>query len=158
MRAFIVTSLVLCIGAALGYAAYPLTHASADATHPLPGVSAREAVDLNLTPEQLDRLAARIAPAVARQLAASSPGSPGTPRGAPPKSEAEQAKAFDDATQIVDQMIASRRVTSQGLMEARQVLADSGQEDRMFEISARVSAAVNRGELTLEQAGLRATH
>ena len=157
MRSFIVTSLVLCIGAVLGYAAYPLTHVSAEAARPLPGVTAREAVDLNLTPEQLDRLAARIAPAVAQQLASSSRGSSSTSR-APDKSEAERAKAFDDATQIVDQMIASRHVTSQGLMEARQVLADSGQENRMFEISARVSAAVNRGELTLEQAGLRTPH
>lgn len=151
MRAVIVASLMLGIGGVLGYAVYPLTHASADTAHPLPGVTAREVVDLDLTSEQLDRLAARIAPAVTQRIAA------------PPAEKAQaaeaqsverQAKAFDDAAQIVDQMIASRRVTIQGMNEARQLLADTDQADRMYEISARVSAAVNRGELTAEQAGL----
>src|SRR5262249_54165712 len=143
MRMLVIALLMLGVGAVAGYELYPLTH-PADNARDLPGSSAREVVELS--PEQLDRLAARIAPAVARRIA-----TPGPPKATPESPDAQrQAKAFDDATQIVDQMIASRRVTTQGMSEAKQLLDDSGQSERMYEISARVSAAVNRGELTLE--------
>lgn len=150
MRAFIIAAAMLGVGAVAGYELYPLTHPVAAVAHNLPGGSAREVVQLELTPEEMDRLAARIAPAVAERIAVPAPH-----KAEPESANAQrQAKAFDDAAQIVDQMIASRRVTIQGMSEAQQILADSGQADRMYEISARVSAAVNRGELTAEQAGL----
>jgi len=150
MRSLVIALLMLGVGAVAGYELYPLTHRATDSARSLPGGNAREVVEFNLTPEQVDHLAARIAPAVAQRITAQGPS-----KAAPESSDAQrQAKAFDEATQIVDQMIAGRRVTTQGMGEAKQLLDDSGQSERMFEISARVSAAVNRGELTLEQAGL----
>jgi hypothetical protein len=45
-------------------------------------------------------------------------------------------------------------VTPQGRERAHLLLIDTGQADRIYEIDGRIAAAINRGELTAEDAGL----
>jgi hypothetical protein len=147
---------VLGLGLLVGYGAYPLLHSSETGD---PGVMARVS-SVELTPEQIDRIAARVAPAVVEQLASSGiNGIAPDPRLAAQRqrlaetSREEQAKAFSQATALVDQMIANRQVTQSGLNDAGKLLEQSGQGDRAYELNARVAAAVNRNELTPAQAG-----
>ena len=55
---------------------------------------------------------------------------------------------------MIDRMISDRQVTPEGMREARLLLQEAGQPKRWIEVSARIAKAVNRGELTLEQAGI----
>jgi len=149
---------MLAAGLFVGYGAYPLLHPSAsDARDPgaMAGVSSIE-----LSPEQIDRIAARVAPAVAEQLAASGlngiapdPQAAARQQRLAENSRAEQVKKFAEATGLVDQMIASRQVTAAGLNDAVKLLQESGQGDRAYQLNARIAAAVNRNELTPAQAG-----
>jgi hypothetical protein len=100
---------------------------------------------------QLERLAARILSATARPVAESRVPAPSPP--AESVSGSERDAAYTHAAQIVDMMIANRRITAEGLEQAQALLRDSDQVDRAHEIDARIAAAVNRGEITLEQSG-----
>jgi hypothetical protein len=152
------------IGAIAGYTGYPLIHGNAVAVARAAcdgvGVS-QEVVACTLSPDQIEHLSARIAPAVVERLAGS-----GLPQMAPDPNVAaqqrraseqmrhSQAAAFAQAERLVDQMIAAHDVTLQGRMQAEELLRQSGQADRMYEIDARISAAINRGEITPAQAGM----
>ena len=122
----------------------------------------RDGKDLStLSPEQIDHLSSRIAPAVVERLATSGlPGIAPDARVAAQQREAgerlksEQAAAYSQAVKIVDQMIASHDITPQGRNQAHELLRQTGQTDRAFELEARISAAINRGDLTPEQAGI----
>jgi len=45
-------------------------------------------------------------------------------------------------------------VTAQGRNRAHELLRESGQADRTYEIDGRIAAAINRGELMPADAGL----
>jgi len=153
---------------AAGYALYPLTHdphggndtASVDSSLKSQAQSyVVAACELNL--EQIDHLASRIAPMVVERLATSGlngvspdPKVAAQQRESREKEKANQDATFNRATQMIDQMIANRQVTQQGIIDAAQLLQQTGQADRAYLLQARIAAAVNRGELTPEQAGL----
>lgn len=164
MKPVPVALLSLSIGAIGGYAGYPLLHEEAaepaHAACDIPGHT-RDVVACTLSPEQIEHLSARIAPAVVERLATSGlkgmepdPKVAAQQREAGEKSKSEQATAFAQAARIVDQMIANHAVTLQGKNRAHELLRQTGQADRIFEVEARISAAINRGEITPEQAGL----
>ena len=163
MKMASVALLSLSAGAIAGYAAFPLLQTpAAQPGHAACGVpgATRDAVACTLSPEQIDHLSASIAPAVVERLAIS--GIPGTVpdarvaaehRETREKLKGEQAAAYSQAVKLVDQMIASHAITPQGRNQAHELLRQTGQADRLFEIEARISAAINRGDLTPEQAG-----
>ncbi|MES1195744.1 MAG: hypothetical protein ABUL58_02250, partial [Steroidobacter sp.] len=68
--------------------------------------------------------------------------------------KAAQAAAFSSAIQMVDQMIANRRVSHEGMADAIKLLQQSGQADRVYELQGKIAVAMNKGELTAEEAGL----
>jgi hypothetical protein len=116
----------------------------------------------DLSNQQLDLIADRLAPAIAKRLDVAS-FQHANPENSPTRLAAvdnvatvkhQQAEAFEKAARMVDQMIANKLVTPEGMNEASQLLSDSGQTDRVYLLGARVSAAVNRHELTPAQAGL----
>lgn len=118
-----------------------------------------DVVACTLSPEQMDHLSARIAPAVVERLANAGVGAPdpqpvAQQRAADEKDRKRQAAAFAEATRLVDQMIAAKAVTPQGRERAHELLRESGQADRIFEIDGRIAAAINRGEMTAADAGL----
>jgi hypothetical protein len=147
--------LTLCIAclAAGGMTGFCVARWTATPTVPMPvkEVPSAGMGDLSLGDDELTALADRVADAVAQRLA------PALARdarpGAPVADERARELAFARAAQIVDMMIANRRVTSDGLDEAHALLRETGQADRGYELQARVAAAINRGELTPEQAG-----
>ncbi|HEX6396749.1 MAG TPA: hypothetical protein VFZ95_04950 [Steroidobacteraceae bacterium] len=157
MRTASVALLSISIGAAGGYFARGWLGGDATVGHE-PRVHG-DVVACTLSPEQIEHLSARIAPAVVERL-----GSPGVVapdpqraaqlRAADEKARQEQAAAFDEAARLVDQMIANRAVTPQGRERAHQLLRESGQADRIFEIDGRIAVAINRGEITAADAGL----
>lgn len=162
MKGSLITFWTLCVGLLAGYGGYPLLHSSASVPRetPGPGVSARASSSCELSPEQVDRISARVAPAVVEHLASSGlngftpdPAVAAQQRHLAEKTKADQSQAFTEATQLVDQMIAGRQVTPPGMSEAYRLLQQSGQGDRAYELNARVAAAVNRKELTPKQAG-----
>jgi len=156
MKLVPVALLSLSVGAIVGYAGYPLLHDEpAETKHAacdIPGHT-RDVVACTLSPEQIEHLSARIAPAVVERLA-TDPKVAVQQREAGEKLKSEQAAAFAQATRIVDQMIANHALTPQGKNRAHELLRQTGQADRIFEVEARISAAINRGEITPEQAGL----
>jgi hypothetical protein len=160
-------ALLAGLGAGLvaGYLAYPWVHRQPELASLVAGSckpdAARILASCDLGPEQIDHLAARLAPRVVEQLATSGlsgvtpdPAVAARQRDALEKRKSEQSQAFTRATQLIDQMIANRRITQEGINEANALLVQSGQPDRSHELMARVSAAVTRGELTPVQAGL----
>ena len=113
----------------------------------------------NFDSNQLDQLAGRIAPLIARQVNSLDGKSDGQSEVSQPAESHEQQKAvqvaaFFNATQMVDQMIVSHHVSHEGMMAAIKLLQQSGQVDRAYELQGRVAAAVNRRELTPAEAGL----
>jgi hypothetical protein len=153
-----VALLSLAIGAVGGYFAR-------GGSHERGGLSAHDervrgdVVACTLSPEQIEHLSARIAPAVVERLGnsramAADPQLAAQQRAEDEKVTKRQAAAFAEATRVVDQMIADRRVTPQGRERAHQLLRETGQADRIYEIDGRVAAAINRGEITAADAGL----
>jgi len=164
IKTLVMLAFALVVGAATGYAGYPLLHPIESAvafSASESGSVARVTTACDLGADQIDHLASRIAPLVVERLATSglSGVSPdqkvaAQQHAAQEKTKSEQAAALTRATQMVDQLIASRQVTQEGLTEARKLLEQSGQADQSYLLMARVAAAVNRGELTTLQAGL----
>jgi len=162
MKGSLITFWTLCVGLLAGYGGYPLLHSSAPVTGETQGsgVSARALSSCELSAEQVDRISARVAPAVVEHLASSGlkgfaadPEVAAQQRRLAEQTKAEQSQAFAQATQLVDQMIASRQVTQPGMSDAFKLLQQTGQGDRAYELNARIAAAVNRKELTPKQAG-----
>jgi len=157
-------ALMLFVGICVGYFGLGLLHPyphNSDITQATPGTIARSVVACDLSPEQITHLSASIAPALVAHLATSGlssisadPKIAAQQRQAIEKTKVEQAEAFTHANDLVDQMIASRRITPEGLNEAHQLLQQTNQADRMVEISGRIAVAVNKGQLTPAQAGL----
>jgi len=153
---------IFASGAAAGYAGAAWVHSNAPVTPAVSTDVERGAVvACTLSPDQIDRLSAHIAPAVVERMAsvglnsgAADPRVAAQQRAAIEKSKMDSARAMTEATQIVDEMIRNRDVTLAGMAEARRLLEASGQADRTYEIYARVSAAINRGEITPAQAGV----
>jgi hypothetical protein len=159
VRLLPVAVLSLSIGAVGGYCA----HGWLQGEHgDMPSVEQRMRADVvacTLSPEQIEHLSARIAPAVVQHLGDSRVAPPDPQvasqrRSADEKSRSRQAAAFAEAARMVDQMIADRAVSPQGRNRAHELLRESGQADRIYEIDGRIAAAINRGEITGEEAGL----
>jgi hypothetical protein len=156
----------LTIGLSAGYMAYPSFHlesprqAAAAMSTPQSSALTRTQTDCELSSAQLDRLADRLAPTLVARLAASTAATGEKSRVAKDGStsagqtETQKAQAFARATQLIDQLIADRRVTPEGISNVQTLLQQSGQSDRAFEVLSRISAAVNQGELTPAEAGL----
>jgi len=153
---------IFAAGAAAGYAGAAWTHSGAPGTTAVSTDLVRgSVVACTLSPDQIDRLSAHIAPAVVERMASaglnSGPADPkvaAQQRAAIEKSKVDGARAMTEATDIVDEMIRNHDVTLAGMVEARRLLESSGQADRTYELYARVSAAINRGDITPAQAGL----
>ena len=148
MKVLPVAALALIVGAIFGYLGFPLLNRSVvgiERTACDVPASTRDVVACTLSPEQIEHLSAQIAPAVVERLAA-----------AGPKTIEPDAKAaaFSEAARIVDQMITNHEITLQGRSQARELLRRTGQADRIYEIEGRISAAINRGDITPAQAGL----
>jgi len=127
-----------------------------------PGATARSVAACELSSEQIEHLSARIAPAVVEHLATSGLGnvSPDPKIAAQQRKLDEQDKtekmsAMTQATQLVDQMISNHQVTMQGMRDAEQLLQQTGQSDQIYLLHARIAVAVNKGDLTLAQSGIR---
>jgi uncharacterized membrane-anchored protein YhcB (DUF1043 family) len=164
MRILPVAALSLVVGAIVGYLGFPLLNRSVveieHAACDVPAIT-RDVVACTLSPEQIDHLSAQIAPAVVARLAATGLKSiepdmklAAQQRDADEKSKREQAAAFSEAARIVDQMITNHEITLRGRSQAQELLRQTGQADRIYEIEARISAAINRGDITPAQAGL----
>lgn len=70
-------------------------------------------------------------------------------------SESERkAEIFGEAAQLVDQMIANHQISQDQLLRAIALLRDSDQESRSMELGTRILLAIERGELTQQQAGI----
>jgi hypothetical protein len=52
-----------------------------------------------------------------------------------------------------DEIILSKSVTEAGFNHAIQLLTETGQQDKIYLLHARIAVAVNKGELTPKQAG-----
>jgi hypothetical protein len=143
----VLTLLAVVCAAIAGYACFPLLNA----TKPGLGDGAQTSISCNLSMEQVDRLAARLAPAVTRQLTAYEPKVVSSDM---ENSATDKVRAMSRATEIVDRMISNREVTPDGMLEAKGLLQQTGQADRAIELGARIARAVNRGDLTPEQAGI----
>jgi hypothetical protein len=165
MKTSLIAALMLFVGICVGYFGlgllYPYPHTSINTMQTIPGATARDVVACDLSPEQIGHLSASIAPAVVARLATSGlssiavdPKIAAQQQQGMEKTKAEQAEAFTHANDIIDQMIANRRITPEGLNEAHQLLQQTNQADRMVEISGRIAVAVNKGQLTPAQAGL----
>lgn len=146
--------LALCVAslAVGGAGGFGVARWTATPTEPMPVAVVPTAGmgEVALSETQMDAFADRMAAAVARRLA---PMITARAPGATPADERAREAAFARATQIVDMMIASRRITRDGLNEAEVLLHETGQANRNYELHARIAAAVNRRELTPEQAG-----
>lgn len=162
--AFLTTG--LAIGISAGYMVYPSLHpklpsqpAAAMSTPQGSAISHTQS-DCELSSAQLDRLADRLAPTLVERLSASTAAAgeksrvAGFSSASPAQRDIQKAQVFARATQLVDQMIADRRVTPEGISNVQTLLQQSGQSDRAFEVLSRLSAAVNQGELTPIEAGL----
>ena len=165
MNRLLVQLVLSALCGAAGYFLYPYLHdAPRDAvsSSAMSGTTKSQVVAAcDLGPEQIDHLASRIAPKVVERLATSGlngvspdPKVAAAQRDAQDKEKANQDAAFNKATQMVDQLIASRRVTPEGMSEAARLLQETGQSERAYLLHARIAAAINRGELTPEQAGM----
>jgi multidrug resistance efflux pump len=158
---------ILLLGSVLGYFVYPVLNAKTEAQAknslaPQPLASVQSFAQCDFTSEQIDRLADRITPHFMARLSRAGINidsadikhkSSQEELVANNKIKAEQQLAFTQANQVVDQMISNRKVSSGGMAEALQILQQSGQSDQAYKLMIKVSAAVNSGELTLEQAG-----
>jgi hypothetical protein len=147
----VLTLLAIAFAAFSGYAAYPLFHGEQRG----PGETARAQVSCELGAEQIDLLSNRLIVAAAKGVTAPPSAADHSPAAA--GSKVDKARAFAQATDVIDRMISDRQVTPEGMREARSLLQESGQTERWVEVSARIAKAVNRGELTLEQAGILPT-
>jgi len=152
---------IFLLGAAAGYAGFEWLHPDAPAMPAVATVEKGAVVACTLSPDQIDRLSAHIAPAVVERMAAvglnggaADPKVAAQQRAEIEKAKVDGARAMTAATDIVDDMIRNRDVTLAGLAEARRLLEETGQKDRTYELYARISAAINRGELTPAQAGM----
>lgn len=160
MRTAAVALLSLAVGAVGGYFARGwLQGERGDALAACESQVRSDVVACTLSPEQIEHLSARIAPAVVERLETSGvvkadPQLAAQQRADDEKLRKEQAAAFTEATRLVDQMIADRAVTPAGRARAHELLRKSGQADRIYEIEGRIAAAINRGEITPADAGL----
>ncbi len=133
MKAIGIALACIIVGAVAGYSSAQFGNAP-----PEHALVAAGPPNFELSDSQLDRLAPNAAAAPA-----------------PAANALERATVFTRATQIVDLMIANRQITRRGLEQAHALLRASGQDDRRYEIQSRIAAAIDRGELTPEQAGWR---
>jgi hypothetical protein len=150
-----VAAIVACFAVG-GLTGYGLARLTATAPEPALGLAPHGGVAaaIAVTDIQVDALADRLAPALARRLDSRTSAMDASQTTAPTMDKKTQDAAFARAAQMVDRMIAARMITGQGLNEAHALLRETGQADRGYELQARISAAMNRGELTLEQAGI----
>ena len=160
MRVAPIALLSLAIGAVGGYFAHAwLQGERGDALVACDARVRSVVVACTLSPEQIEHLSARIAPAVVERLgnvgiAKPDPQLVAQQRIEDEKVNSKQTAAFAEATRMVDQMIAARAVTPQGRQRAHELLIESGQKDRIYEIDGRIAAAINQGEISAADAGL----
>jgi Icc-related predicted phosphoesterase len=157
MKQSALTLIILCIGLTAGYLVYPVVN-----PQPLVGDSSGRIMSTQhssvaLSENQIKELAAKIAPVVAEHLVISGALN-SNPQLAIKQQEAEKIRieketAFSQAQQSVDEMILSKSITETGLNHAVQLLTETGQEDKIYLLRARIAVAVNKGELTPKQAG-----
>jgi len=159
VRVLPVALLSLAVGAVGGYFTHAWTHETGNDPTARDERVRGDVVACTLSPEQIEHLSSRIAPAVVQRLGnscgvAADPQLAAQHRADDESLTKRQAAAFAEAGRIVDQMIANRAVTPQGRDKAHELLRESGQADRIHEIDGRIAAAINRGDITAEDAGL----
>jgi uncharacterized membrane protein YdfJ with MMPL/SSD domain len=158
--------LMLVVGICVGRFGLPLLYGysqpSTLAMQATPSAITRSVVACELSSEQIDHLASRIAPSVVKNLATSGLGNiaidpkiAAQQRQAGEQDKAEKASALAQATRLIDQMVSNHQVTPQGMRDAEQLLQQTGQADQIYLLHGRIAVAVNKGNLTLAQAGLR---
>lgn len=162
MKQSALTLIILCIGLIAGYLVYPVINlppVSDSSLNPDRIISTQHS-SVELSEAQIDDLAARIAPAVAEHLVASGalvkssdPQLVIKQQETAEKIRIEKEMAFLQAQQSIDEMILSKSITEAGLNNAIQRLTETGQEDKIYLLRARIAVAVNNGELTPKQAG-----
>jgi hypothetical protein len=168
MKHSIVCAILFVGGTGAGYAIYPLCHDSGDVTSL---VAAKEVVVaphatsmLDTQPERKLQQASRITPLVPVAVDrfstpdssdhCTAPRTVEQPFATQANAAAKQALAFNDASNLVEQMIARQAFTREGLLQAISLLQQTGQAERSFELQARILNAVNSGELNPEQVNL----
>jgi hypothetical protein len=160
MKNVFLVSMVAIISLLIGFLSYPFIYqqspivANPDFTNPV-------ATNCEINTDQLDSMAAHLAPSVVKQLISSGVtiSSEITVRSSDRNHENgenkdEQAQAFLQATEKIDQMIASRQVTTEGINQAYQLLEKRHQSHRAHELMGRISVAINKGELSPSEAGI----
>jgi hypothetical protein len=157
MKIFLLISMVAVISLLIGFLSYPVIYqqnsiaANPDFTNPV-------ATNCEMNLHQLNSIAEHLAPSVVKQLISSGVkiDSETTTRLSDRNDENkdEQAQAFLQATEKIDQMIAGRQVTSEGINQAYQLLEKTHQSHRAHELMGRIAVAVNKGELSPSEAGM----
>lgn len=154
------TIVVLCTGLIAGYLVYPVINPQQLNDSAPDRVVSVQHSSLELNENQINELAAKLAPAVAEHLATSGalavnsePQIVIQQQEAAEKIRIEKEMAFSQAQQSVDEMILSKSITQTGLNHAIQLLTETGQQDKIYLLHARIAVAVNKGELTPKQAG-----
>jgi hypothetical protein len=169
MKTFIYVVVALLVGVGIGYIAQPTSKQSGSTAESLsetPQQFVQGFVQHELSDSDIEKLSEKIAPKVVAQMmqsgvvVASTQAANGKAlSNSAVNSKAKtidpstQAKTLDNATNLVDKMIASRNVPFEQLQEIEQMLHATSQSDKIVDMHARISAAVNRGELTPKEAG-----
>jgi len=165
MKTGLIAMLMLLVGICIDHFGLSLLEhdlgTSTATTQLTPGAITRSVAACELSSEQIDHLSSRIAPLVVQHLATSGlqnvstdPKIAAQQRQAEERTKADRVSAMSQATQLVDQMVAGHQVTPQGMRDAEQLLQQTGQADQIYLLHARISVAVNKGQLTPAQAGL----
>lgn len=154
MQKFFLVLMVATISLFVGFWSYPFIYQQPSIVA-TPIFSNPVSANCEISSDQLDSIAARLAPSVVEQLTVSGATiNSEIPAQTSDENKDEQAQAFLQATEKIDQMIASRQVTSEGISQAHNLLKETHQAHRAYELMGRISAAINRGELTPAEAGM----
>lgn len=160
MKQSALTLIIFCAGLIAGYFVYPAINSQPLADNFPSQIISTQQSSVELSENQINLLATRIAPLVAEHMVSSGalaihsdPEVVIKQQEAAEKIRAERETVFSEAQQSVDEMILNKSVTQTGLNHAIQRLTETGQEDKIYLLHARIAVAVNNGELTPKQAG-----
>ncbi len=161
MKQSVLILFIFCTGLIAGYIVYPTINSQQLVDDLSDRIISTQHSSVELSEHQIKLLAAMIAPIVAEHLEMSGsvainsdPQLVIKQQEAAEKIRIEKEMAFSQAQQSVDEMILSKSITESGLNHAIQLLTETGQEDKIYLLRARIAVAVNNGELTPKQAGI----
>jgi hypothetical protein len=153
MQKILLVLMVATISLFLGFWSYPLIYQQPSIVT-TPGFSNPVSTKCEISSDQLDAIVARLAPSIKQLTSSEATINSEIPAQLSDENKEEQAQAFLQATEKIDQMIASRQVTSEGISEAHNLLKETNQSHRAYELMGRISVAINNGELTPAEAGM----